>query len=76
MAPARFIGVVALGMAMALSTTGAASPGPDHKVDVCHIPPGNPANAHTINVDVSAVPAHLAHGDYLGECRGVVSGSR
>jgi hypothetical protein len=38
------------------------------KVDICHIPPGNPANAHTINVSVNAIPAHLAHGDTLGEC--------
>ena len=35
------------------------------KVDICHIPPGNPANAHVINVSVNAVPAHLAHGDPL-----------
>lgn len=40
------------------------------KVDICHIPPGNPANAHTINVSVNAVPAHLAHGDTLGACGG------
>ena len=45
----------------------ADSPG---KVDVCHIPPGNPANAHVINVSVNAVPAHLAHGDNLGDCGG------
>lgn len=38
------------------------------KVDICHIPPGNPANAHTINVSVNAIPAHLAHGDSLGAC--------
>jgi hypothetical protein len=38
------------------------------KVDICHIPPGNPSNAHTINVSKNAVPAHLAHGDSLGEC--------
>ena len=38
------------------------------KVAICHIPPGNPDNAHTINVDDNAVPAHLAHGDTLGEC--------
>ena len=43
----------------------ADSPG---KVDICHIPPGNPDNAHTINVSVNAIPAHLAHGDYLGDC--------
>ena len=40
------------------------------KVDICHIPPGNPANAHVINVSVHAVPAHLAHGDNLGDCGG------
>ncbi len=34
------------------------------KVDVCHIPPGNPDNAHLISVSESAVPAHVAnHGD-------------
>jgi hypothetical protein len=39
-----------------------------HKVVICHHPPGNPDNAHTITVDQSAVPAHLAHGDTLGPC--------
>ena len=38
------------------------------KVDICHIPPGNPGAAHTIRVSPSAVPAHLAHGDYRGAC--------
>jgi len=33
------------------------------KVDICHIPPGNPDNAHMINVSVNAIPAHIAHGD-------------
>jgi hypothetical protein len=41
---------------------------PDGKVAICHIPPGNPSNAHTIIVSESAVAAHLAHGDSLGEC--------
>ena len=40
----------------------------EDKVEICHIPPGNPDNAHTITVSPSAVPAHLAHGDYEGEC--------
>jgi hypothetical protein len=40
----------------------------EHKVLICHRPPGNPANAHTISVDEHAVPAHLAHGDTLGPC--------
>ncbi|HSG98575.1 MAG TPA: hypothetical protein VLB27_00905, partial [candidate division Zixibacteria bacterium] len=37
-----------------------------HKVAICHIPPGNPDNAHTIVVSVRAKDAHLAHGDTLG----------
>ncbi len=38
------------------------------KVEICHIPPGNPDNARTIMVSQSALAAHLAHGDYEGEC--------
>ena len=38
------------------------------KVTICHIPPGNPANRHTIVVGEAAVSAHLAHGDHLGAC--------
>ncbi|HET9334296.1 MAG TPA: hypothetical protein VFQ21_12030, partial [Gemmatimonadota bacterium] len=44
------------------------------KVLVCHVPSGNPENAHTIEVGESAVPAHLAHGDTEGACEGDVSG--
>ena len=40
------------------------------KVTICHIPPGNPDNAHTITVSWSAVVAHLSHGDALGQCGG------
>ena len=40
------------------------------KVTICHIPPGDPLQAHTLLVSDSAVPAHLAHGDYLGVCGG------
>jgi hypothetical protein len=40
------------------------------KVAVCHIPPGNPANMHTIVIGAAAVKAHLAHGDKLGACQG------
>lgn len=39
-----------------------------NKIQICHVPPGNPANAHTICVSPNAVAAHLAHGDYLGPC--------
>jgi cysteine-rich repeat protein len=40
----------------------------DKKVTLCHAPPGNPGNAHTITVGEPAVRAHLAHGDTLGAC--------
>lgn len=42
----------------------------EEKVELCHVPPGNPENAHTINISVSAVDAHLDNhaGDHLGEC--------
>jgi hypothetical protein len=43
---------------------------PRRKVLICHIPPGNPANAHSILIDDHAVDAHLAHGDTLGLCPG------
>ncbi len=39
-------------------------------VAICHTPPGNPGNAHTILVSENAAPAHLAHGDSLGFCAG------
>jgi hypothetical protein len=41
----------------------------ENKVTICHIPPGNPANRHTITVGESAVDAHVSnHGDTLGPC--------
>jgi hypothetical protein len=40
----------------------------NQKVEVCHVPPGNPGNAHTICIDESAVATHLAHGCTLGSC--------
>jgi uncharacterized membrane protein YgcG len=46
------------------------APGDTHKTTICHIPPGNPANAHTLCIGNAAVPAHLEnHGDSLGQCQ-------
>ena len=43
---------------------------PDPKVTLCHLPPGNPLNCHTLHVgSQNAADAHLRHGDYLGDCR-------
>ena len=42
--------------------------GVDH-VAICHVPPGNPDNEHTITVGEPAVDAHVDnHGDSLGPC--------
>ena len=39
------------------------------KVLICHIPPGNPANAHDICVSTHAVEPHQTHhGDTVGAC--------
>ena len=47
----------------------ACDPADTQKTTICHIPPGNPANAHTICVGNAAVPAHLDnHGDFVGTC--------
>ncbi|GAV19460.1 hypothetical protein MMIC_P0394 [Mariprofundus micogutta] len=37
---------------------------------ICHIPPGNHQNMHTIRVGDPAIHAHLNHGDMLGPCPG------
>lgn len=41
------------------------------KVLVCHVPNGNPSNAHNICISDKAVQKHLGHGDYLGNCHEV-----
>ena len=33
------------------------------ELTICHIPPGNPGNAHTVTISESEVSVHLAHGD-------------
>ena len=38
------------------------------KVTICHIPPGNVENAHTITIGKPALRAHLAHHDVMGAC--------
>lgn len=46
----------------------ACDPADTKKTTVCHVPPGNPSNAHTLCVGNPSVPAHLDHGDFLGTC--------
>jgi hypothetical protein len=45
-----------------------AAPSCGDKTQVCHFPPGNEDHKHNICVADQAVPAHLAHGDKLGDC--------
>lgn len=65
--------IAALLLGWLIVTMNTASPqgksGDQYKVVICHVPPGNPDNAHTIEVSENAVDAHLAHGDYLGACQ-------
>ena len=37
-------------------------------VNVCHAPPGNPANQRTLVISWSSVEEHVGHGDFLGSC--------
>jgi len=49
-------------------TVTSATDGDGTVVTICHVPPGNPAAAHTIVVGTPALQAHLRHGDYEGPC--------
>jgi hypothetical protein len=64
----RVFGYLALASVISLLALAPLSVAQASKVVICHIPPGNPANAHDIEVSTNAVPAHLAHGDTLGAC--------
>jgi len=39
---------------------------------LCHFPPGNESNWHTIGVGENAVQPHLDHGDLVGDCTDAV----
>lgn len=40
----------------------------EQQITICHKPPGNSMNTQTITIGKSALAAHLAHGDHVGEC--------
>ncbi len=45
------------------------SVGDTDKVEICHFPPGYPANFHTITISENLLNLHLEnHGDVLGKC--------
>ena len=51
-----------------LQSPEAPGAGGGDKMTICHIPPGNPSKAKTLEIGASAWPAHQAHGDTEGEC--------
>ena len=55
-------------MAGFLFLNPSAAPAAEDKVPICHFPPGNPANFHTITVSARALDAHATHGDFGGPC--------
>jgi hypothetical protein len=56
--------------ALALPAVSQAQGNGQQKQVICHTPPGNPANAHTLTLPEPAIQAHLRHGDTLGACIG------
>ncbi|MBU0472583.1 MAG: hypothetical protein KKF62_00320 [Bacteroidetes bacterium] len=59
----------------AASNSGHGHGAASSKIEICHIPPGNPAARKTLYLPAAAIPAHLAHGDYLGSCDGEAASS-
>jgi hypothetical protein len=59
--------LAALGFVLAVAIAGIASAGAN-KVTICHFPPDNPANFQQITIDAQGLAAHLAHGDFIGQC--------
>jgi len=64
MRKSHLVTIITLTLLLALTSLPAFAA----KVAICHLPPGNPANWHTINVSENALDAHLAHGDLWGSC--------
>jgi hypothetical protein len=54
---------IAVATCFVMLSARTASADQDHKIKICH-------KGQTIEVDVHAVPAHLDHGDVLGDCGG------
>ncbi len=70
--PITAIALVAVMMGMsAIAPAIADKPGTtnEDKVQICHFPPGNPANFQTISISEDDVQDHIdKHGDFLGPC--------
>ena len=62
---------IAFVMTFSLSLNGMGVGAPSPKVELCHVPPGDPSGAHSIVVGGKAAESHLKNhpGDHLGPCR-------
>lgn len=67
--PALYGLMLTVTITLSFSPTDIQADRKETKIFVCHNAEKNPENAHTISVSEKAVPAHLAHGDFLGECQ-------
>lgn len=61
-------GAAAALLSISLLVCGRGTVHASDQTTLCHFPPGNEQNAHTISIGERAVAAHLDHGDVLGEC--------
>ncbi len=60
-------GITLLVAALAFLLAAVAQAAPKPKVTICHFPPGNPANWHTITISENALQKHQdKHGDLIG----------
>ncbi len=59
--------VTAVGVGGVLASPAMAQP-KDHKIAICHVPPGNPDNAHVVTIDVHAWEnGHTPHNSHNGD---------
>lgn len=70
------IGAIAVALLAVTPAAAVIAKEQDHKVTICHVPPGNPANAHSITISKKALKAHLGDndeglhgGDSYGPCK-------
>ena len=69
----RFFILILIPLTTALTIANTEDQVQQGKVDICHVPPGNPDNVQLISVNQNAVDTHMAHGDYFptnGSCTG------
>src|SRR5215211_6657295 len=65
--------LAALAFVMAMTVYATSANAQEEELGVCHVPPGNPENAHWIGPDEESFDTHEAHGDEVmtqEECEG------